>query len=200
MKSRAVRVILFFLSVAAIALAQGKQQPIDLSAGLVPKSGMNNLPLPPAWPSLHVGMEKQEALRKMAFCCQVKEIGIQGSTDTAGIVFPKNAKFGDISGDVYFRGNKVVGIAWDLSGSAAPDVYENGVALYRLLTSITRGEQRVAVVRTTTLEATNGTTRYIKFSFADGTQVSIQVNDPDPGSNRSQSVVLSQCGGTCADW
>ena len=74
--------------------------------------------IPPliAWPPLHVGMEKQEALRKMSSCCQkITEIGIQGSTDTAGIVLPRDPRVGDISGAVYFRGNKVAGIARDVS-------------------------------------------------------------------------------------
>jgi hypothetical protein len=160
--------------------------------------------IPPliAWPPLHVGMEKQEALRKMSSCCQkITEIGIQGSTDTAGIVLPRDPRVGDISGAVYFRGNKVAGIARDVSGSAAPEVYENGMALYRLLTSVTRGQPTAAMIRMTTVEATNATTRYITLSFTNGKQVKIEVSNPDPGQkNLVQSVVLSECEGTCADW
>lgn len=153
-----------------------------------------------AWPPLHVGMERQEALRKMSSCCQIREIGIQGSADIAGIVLPKDPAVGDISGIVYFRGNKVAGIARDLSGSAAPEVYENGIALYRLLASVTGGQPTAAAIRTTTVETANSTTRYIKLSFTGGRRVSIQVNSPDPGSKQVQSVVLSECEGTCADW
>jgi hypothetical protein len=147
-------------------------------------------------------MEKQEALRKMSSCCQkITEIGIQGSTDTAGIVLPRDPRVGDISGAVYFRGNKVAGIARDVSGSAAPEVYENGMALYRLLTSVTRGQPTAAMIRMTTVEATNATTRYITLSFTNGKQVKIEVSNPDPGQkNLVQSVVLSECEGTCADW
>jgi hypothetical protein len=153
-----------------------------------------------AWPPLRVGMEKQQALKQMSSCCQITEMRIQGSTDTAGIVLPKDASVGDISGVVYFRGNKVAGVARDVSGSAAAEVYGNGVALYRLLTDVTGGQPKTAMIRTTTVETTNSTTRYIKMSFEGGKRISIQVNSPDPGTSQVQSVVLSECEGTCADW
>jgi hypothetical protein len=161
-----------------------------------------------AWPLVHVGMEKQEALKKANSCCDVREIGIQGSTDTFGLVSPKDPNSEDtvINANrvsaIYFRRNKVVGIARDVSISAAPELYENGIALYRMLTSITRGEPTAAMIRTTTLDATNGTTRYIKLNFTSGRRVSIQVSSPDPGtgSKHTGSFVLSECEGTCADW
>lgn len=152
------------------------------------------------WPSVNVGMERQEALKKIKLSgCDVTEVGIQGSTDIAGILVPKEPK-SDISGVVYFAGNKVVGIARDVSGSAAPEVYENGMVLYRLLADITHGEQRVAAIRTTTVEANNGTTRYIKVAFGEGKRVNVELSDPDPSSKRPQGVILSRCEGTCADW
>ena len=50
-----------------------------LLAGVSPSQERDHaIPQLIAWPPLHVGMEKQEAIRKMSSCCrQITEMGIR---------------------------------------------------------------------------------------------------------------------------
>jgi hypothetical protein len=105
-----------------------------------------------------------------------------------------------VIGWLYFKDDKVVGLARDRDWTPDDASHKSGIAFFRLVTEITQGKTVPATIRTSTLEAYNGTARRIVISFSDGRHVKLETIEPDPGQKFAAGTAVSECLGTCSDW
>ena len=96
--------------------------------------------------------------------------------------------------------SRISGIAADSDTSFHPESYETALAFYRLVDGVTHGESAKVTVSTYSVEASNGTGKYVVLQFETGRRIRLQMVNPDPSQHVAQQVTVSECVGNCTDW
>jgi len=154
---------------------------------------------------LHLDMGRQEALKQLAACCKIMPLG-----DNEIIVQNRKLVSHELGGAVYFEHAKVAGLAADRDFTTEESSYETGLTFYRLVDQMAKskwtrggvigGAASTATIQAYSVEAANGSSKYVVVEFPDGRSIRLEIDHPDPGAEISQQTVVSECVGNCADW
>lgn len=183
MKTLALRTVALVLIVSIFSSSQSQQPAISI----------DNV-------TLHLGMEKQDALKKLSFCCKtLMTSALPSLGDSTAMVSNKDDIYNFI-GNVYFRNGKVVGVNATRDWSAEPESYKSALALFRLVDRTAHEHSVQATITALTREMTNGSGKSIVISLDNGRSITIELSTLDPGqkiAQQQQQVTVSECLGPC---